>query len=109
MKKLTMIALSLLALAAIGCSNTGSNNGTPANTNMGVLNAMGQCTLPTTGQIVSASYCNNNLVNGSTQQCFGQYYYLSPTTGQWLSGMCNGQNCSGYTLYTQAGIQVRCL
>jgi hypothetical protein len=96
MKKLTMIGLSLLALAAIGCSNNGANNN--ANTNC-VISANGTYVSTTTGQICSSSALG-------TQACYGTYYFYNGST--WLTGICSGSNCSGYTLYNSAGQQVRC-
>jgi hypothetical protein len=121
MKKLTMIAMALLSIAAIGCSNTGSNNSNPGYNPYGACQSYPNGAYPGFNQMPynngyqtgMPTSCYNNGYNtyggtlGNTQ-CVGQYYFLS-SSGQWYTGMCQGYNCSGYTLYTANGQQVRCM
>lgn len=128
--KLSIKGLSLSAAAAValvigltGCgqgSGNSNNNGTTAYT----MGANGQC-FNNQGQQVAQNMCTssygingNHLINGqcysasnqvlpvqscqgsygaSSVPCYGPYTY--PQNG--TSGICNGANCSGYTLVSQ--------
>lgn len=77
------------------CSTTSSN---------GYYTINGYCYAYATGQIVNSTYCSTTSTTGST--CVGYYYYLG--NGYPQAVYCNGTNCRGYTMYTQAGQAVSC-
>lgn len=69
--------------------------------NTGYTYNNGMCIATATGQQVAPNLCQQQ--TGGQQQCFGMYRDQYGQTGQ-----CNGQNCSGYTLFDSSGRQVFC-
>ena len=79
------------------------------------------CVQQSTGQAVNTSYCQGitNPYGYPTAQlqptqtpglggavCVGYFYYANPSYSRLVS--CNGTNCRGYIMYTQAGQPIYC-
>ncbi|MGZ3727377.1 MAG: hypothetical protein ACXWQQ_16365 [Pseudobdellovibrio sp.] len=65
-------------------------------TTTGYYSSNGSCYSSSTNQMVSSVYCSSNTTTSGNGACYGNYIYNQ--NGYMQYGVCNGSNCSGYTL-----------